>query len=77
MPNGITAYPQGTWGGLVQVHTTNETYAKFAFYDGDPNNGNDFAKHGANFGWGKQRSPAPDGSRIQNSGLIMVDAQPL
>ena len=29
MPNGITAYPQGTWGGLVQVHTTKETYAKF------------------------------------------------
>jgi porin len=52
MPNGITAYPQGTWGGLVQVHTTNETYAKVAFYDGDPNNGNDVAKHGANFGWG-------------------------
>ena len=53
MPNGITAYPQGTWGGLVQVHTTKETYAKFAFYDGDPNNGDDVAKHGANFGWGK------------------------
>jgi len=52
MPNGITAYPQGTWGGLVQVHTTKETYAKFAFYDGDPNNGDDIAKHGANLGWG-------------------------
>ena len=52
MPGGITAYPQGTWGGLVQVHTTKDTYAKFAFYDGDPNNGDDVAKHGANFGWG-------------------------
>ena len=52
MPNGITAYPQGTWGGLAQVHTTNETYAKFGFYDGDPNNGDDVATHGANFGWG-------------------------
>ena len=36
----------------MQVHTTNETYAKFGFYDGDPNNGDDVAKHGANFGWG-------------------------
>ena len=34
------------------MHTTKDTYAKFAFYDGDPNNGDDVAKHGANFGWG-------------------------
>ena len=52
MPGGITAYPQGTWGGLIKVHTTKDTYAKFAVYDGDPNTGDDVAQHGANFGFG-------------------------
>ena len=51
MPNGITAYPQGTWGGLVKVQTSKETYAKVAVYDGDPNRGDD--AHGTNFGIGQ------------------------
>jgi porin len=50
MPNGITAYPAGYWGGLVQVRPTKETYAKVGVYDGDPSHGDD--RHGLNFGFG-------------------------
>jgi porin len=50
MPNGITAYPAGYWGGLVLVRPTPETYAKLGVYDGDPNHGDD--THGLNFGFG-------------------------
>jgi len=50
MNNGITAYPQATWGALGEFKITKETYIKAAVYDGDPNNGD--PKHGANFGFG-------------------------
>jgi porin len=52
MPNGITAYPAATWGAFVRVKTSKDTYGQFAVYDGDPTNGDDVAKHGANFGFG-------------------------
>jgi porin len=50
MPNGITAYPAGYWGALVQVRPSKETYIKSGVYDGDPSHGDD--RHGANFGFG-------------------------
>jgi len=51
MPNGITAYPQGTWGALVRYQTSKETYVKGGVYDGDPNTGDE--EHGVNFGFGE------------------------
>jgi porin len=51
MPNGITAYPAGTWGAVAQINDTKEIYEKFGVYDGDPNHGAD--RHGANFNFGK------------------------
>lgn len=51
MPNGITAYPQATWGALVDLKTSKETYIKAAVYDGDPNVGDPL--HGVNFEFGR------------------------
>ena len=50
MPNGITAYPGATWGGVAQFNSTKEIYEKVGVYDGDPNHGYD--RHGANFNFG-------------------------
>src|SRR5262249_25422948 len=50
MPNGITAYPQATWGPVSELKTTKEPYIKLAVYDGDPNVGDPL--HGVNFGFG-------------------------
>jgi porin len=53
MNNGITAYPQGTWGALAEFKITKETYIKAAVYQGDPNTGGDFeVMHGTNFNMG-------------------------
>jgi porin len=53
MNNGITAYPQATWGALAEFNITKETYIKAAVYQGDPNTGGARdVKHGTNFGFG-------------------------
>jgi porin len=51
MPNGITAYPAGTWGAIAQINSSKVVYEKFGVYDGDPNHGDD--RHGANFNFGE------------------------
>ncbi len=51
MPDGITAYPQATWGARARVHPTQDTYLQVGVYDGDPGQeGRD--DHGTDFTFG-------------------------
>lgn len=50
MPEGITAYPEATWGVRARVHPIDETYLQVGVYDGDPRQGN--SNGGTNFTFG-------------------------
>ena len=50
MPEGITAYPEATWGVRARVSPIQETYLQVGVYDGDPRQGN--SNGGTNFTFG-------------------------
>lgn len=50
MPEGITAYPEATWGVRARVEPIKETYLQVGVYDGDPRQGN--SNGGTNFTFG-------------------------
>lgn len=60
MPEGITAYPEATWGVRARVEPIKETYLQVGVYDGDPRQGN--SNGGTNFTFG------------DNGVLIMTEA---